>query len=776
MRILIMLILAAAAHAQTLPNAVPMPTPEIQYLDSTGQPLSGAKLCTYAANSSTPLATYTDSTAGTSNTNPIILDTYGRASVWIGPRIYKFVLRVGGDATCNTGAVQWTQDNVADTTLYFVNYVKTIGSANLLTYTAPWTGAVTRTAASKFSDVMSVKDFGCYGDDTHDDTACIQQAVDDLQANTPNNLLTFPTGIYKTSSPIVISGSLEIEGSGSTSLQGSFIHYTGSSDAVQINVGAGSKIFAVNFRHFGVLGNNTNSRYGFNINFLSQAYFTDVSVNDTSANSFVEPFHVTDSDIVFFTQIVATCKPSQASTSNAFHLDNVAASSSVSEIHIQDANLYQCGNVFWLEGSVNHLNIAKVHAEQWNNVFYIDSTNTPEFSGHPAINLTGVYVHNSYFLASNYSDFSNAPRLINGIGVGSKYFQIVGFRFTDNTSFFVTPSPSYPFFFTVDASATMPVGDDFTIANNIYGQVTGGLVSSDNALINFSLSNNKDSFLGTPPRTIDFNCAVNAWALYGVTGAVGIGPNNFAPTYTADIYNNCGGGAVSTAAVRLAASQTNASPAYIVRNHANSATLTSLTSDAIDNSFIGVGAGLANTPGGGGAGHLNTFVGQDAAIANTVGQANTAVGGLTMFVATTGSFNAAYGVNALASLTTGSSNTALGYNAGWTQGGNGLTTGTNNTFVGQDASFSGASQWTNSAMLGYQAHASQSNEVVLGNNSVKRIALGGEQCNIYIGSGTPVGNQSGFVCDLYLRTNGGAGTTLYVKESGAGTTAGWVGK
>jgi hypothetical protein len=30
--------------------------------------------------------------------------------------------------------------------------------------------------------------------------------------------------------------------------------------------------------------------------------------------------------------------------------------------------------------------------------------------------------------------------------------------------------------------------------------------------------------------------------------------------------------------------------------------------------------------------------------------------------------------------------------------------------------------------------------------------------------------------DLWLRLDGGAGTTLYVKESGAATTAGWVGK
>lgn len=43
------------------------------------------------------------------------------------------------------------------------------------------------------------------------------------------------------------------------------------------------------------------------------------------------------------------------------------------------------------------------------------------------------------------------------------------------------------------------------------------------------------------------------------------------------------------------------------------------------------------------------------------------------------------------------------------------------------------------------------------------------------GSGSPEGVITGIVGDLYTRTDGGAGTTLYVKESGTGNT-GWVAK
>lgn len=43
------------------------------------------------------------------------------------------------------------------------------------------------------------------------------------------------------------------------------------------------------------------------------------------------------------------------------------------------------------------------------------------------------------------------------------------------------------------------------------------------------------------------------------------------------------------------------------------------------------------------------------------------------------------------------------------------------------------------------------------------------------GAGTPEGAVTAPVGSLFLRTDGGANTTLYVKESGAGNT-GWIAK
>jgi len=47
---------------------------------------------------------------------------------------------------------------------------------------------------------------------------------------------------------------------------------------------------------------------------------------------------------------------------------------------------------------------------------------------------------------------------------------------------------------------------------------------------------------------------------------------------------------------------------------------------------------------------------------------------------------------------------------------------------------------------------------------------------IRTGAGSPNTVVTGNIGDLYLNTTGGASTTLYVKESGAGTNTGWVGK
>lgn len=91
-----------------------LPVPRGQYFGATGAPLSGGKICTYAAGTNTSLASYTDSTGSVPNTNPVILDSGGFASIWLQTgKSYKIVVYTAGtDNTCNTGLLQWTLDGV----------------------------------------------------------------------------------------------------------------------------------------------------------------------------------------------------------------------------------------------------------------------------------------------------------------------------------------------------------------------------------------------------------------------------------------------------------------------------------------------------------------------------------------------------------------------------------------------------------------------------------------------------------------------------------------
>lgn len=75
------------------------------FVDSNGDPLTGGKLYTYAAGSSTPAATYTSSTGATPQENPIILNSRGvpASPVWIGgSESIKFIVTDSADVTLQT--------------------------------------------------------------------------------------------------------------------------------------------------------------------------------------------------------------------------------------------------------------------------------------------------------------------------------------------------------------------------------------------------------------------------------------------------------------------------------------------------------------------------------------------------------------------------------------------------------------------------------------------------------------------------------------------------
>jgi hypothetical protein len=80
--------------------------PKSQFFDSNGDPLAGGKLYLYEPGTSTLKSAYTDSNGNTALANPVILDSAGRASVWLNG-YYKAILKDANETTI------WTVDNVS---------------------------------------------------------------------------------------------------------------------------------------------------------------------------------------------------------------------------------------------------------------------------------------------------------------------------------------------------------------------------------------------------------------------------------------------------------------------------------------------------------------------------------------------------------------------------------------------------------------------------------------------------------------------------------------
>lgn len=234
-----------------------------QFFDNNGVILTGGKIYTYAAGTTTPAPTYTTVNGNVSHTNPIILDSAGRlpagGELWLPVGIgYKFVVKTSAEVLISTydnipSAAQPPAANDADSIMYEQGYTVTAGgfiagkiyriasigstdftligaAANTVGLHFIATGAGTGTGTADLSQTVEtrlqntiyVTDFGAYKDGTNAaaTTAAIQAAIDYAQASSNVHCIEFPTGNYAINAPIIIHGNfgygLVIEGNKST--------------------------------------------------------------------------------------------------------------------------------------------------------------------------------------------------------------------------------------------------------------------------------------------------------------------------------------------------------------------------------------------------------------------------------------------------------------------------------------------------------------------------------------------------------------------------------
>lgn len=213
------------------------PCPKLQFFDDNGDPLSGGKVFTYSAGTTTPLATYTDSTGNTANANPVILNARGEASIWLTSVLgYKFILK------SSTDQLIYTVDNINGSTT-----ADQFAMAASVTYTPPGVGAVPTNVQAKLRQTINVKDYGATGDGVTDDSDAIETAI--LAAYNAAVLdgtmrrgaaLSFPRGQYRIAQPSKLFSSLPSVAGGA----GSF-HFFGEglNDSYASNIGASVLVF-----------------------------------------------------------------------------------------------------------------------------------------------------------------------------------------------------------------------------------------------------------------------------------------------------------------------------------------------------------------------------------------------------------------------------------------------------------------------------------------------------------------------------------------------------
>lgn len=193
-------------------NLSPVGGVAAQFFTNNGTPLSGGKLYTYAAGTTTPQTTYTTSAGNVARTNPVVLDSAGRVGdggeIWLTNNLqYKFVLKDSNDVLIAT------YDNI-----FGISSITLPIDSENVTYNPPFTNGTATTVEAKLAQSISVEDFGAVGDGVAPDTTAIQNA---LNALTSGQTLVFSKN-YKITASLTITNKsrIRLTGKGRVFLSG----------------------------------------------------------------------------------------------------------------------------------------------------------------------------------------------------------------------------------------------------------------------------------------------------------------------------------------------------------------------------------------------------------------------------------------------------------------------------------------------------------------------------------------------------------------------------
>jgi len=465
-------------------NLSPIGGAAAQFFTNTGAVLTGGKLYTYLAGTTTPTPTYTTSAGNVARTNPIVLDAAGRVpssgEIWLTVGItYKFVLTDSNDVLIGT------YDNIPSS-------FNT--DASLVSYTPAGANAVTTTVQAKLREIVSVKDFGAVGDGSTDDSGAVQNAVNYLFVSGGNGLY-FPNGTYYFASTVSLplpSRSLRIFGTSSAGF--TYVRPGGSSITGAVGLAA---LFLLTGPDPTVGGN-----YGFEVDHLDfngNSKGVVSAIKNVVGGSPARPVSIHNCHFNQFQKALSSDITS-----------GTVNNSGIADVSITE-NTFQ-GNdlVLWGAGNKCWQNIAfyRNTAEQNGGVFFCD---TGSFDG---------------TLTIRDNDLEGQPNILNVIG-GNLKVDLSNNYFENNTGFLARVNAT--------AAGTITLGNNYyfgcngmvaefincqtTINDNLEQQ---GIYLKLNYTYNKSRINNSGIMYGTGSRAVAFDpycLPINTTAPSGLNSA-----------------------------------------------------------------------------------------------------------------------------------------------------------------------------------------------------------------------------------------------------------------
>lgn len=182
--------------------------PSIRYRivdTATGAAIPGAKVYTYAAGTTTPKDSYTSSTAGVANTNPVIADARGEVLIWLSGA-YKIRITDADDNVIDE------EDNVVDLTsggtFAAPNFT---GTATYAGTSMTWSGNPTHSGNHTFSGNVTINGNTAIGNASGDTLTIAPSAVTWTNGATHSGAHTF-SGAVALASTLAVTGATTLNG------------------------------------------------------------------------------------------------------------------------------------------------------------------------------------------------------------------------------------------------------------------------------------------------------------------------------------------------------------------------------------------------------------------------------------------------------------------------------------------------------------------------------------------------------------------------------------